>query len=381
MFGTMKSHISEQLRQINEDGLYKTERIITSPQSARIAVQTGQTVVNLCANNYLGLANHPEIVQAARESYDRWGYGLSSVRFICGTQEIHKQLEKKITEFLGTEDTILYCSCFDANTGLFETLLTAEDAVISDRLNHASIIDGIRLCKAQRLRFENSDMEDLEDKLKQAQSARFRLIATDGVFSMDGTIAKLDQICRLADKYDALVMVDDSHAVGVLGESGRGTHEYHNVDPAPALPSLSFLEHAGAGHRRHLPESPGHIIQLHGFTRQAAGQHPLFQNADNKPRTGRDRRRAPDRADYARRRPHRPKHGREAAGKRPLRDRILISCGSQGSGTNSHADIRGSPEGGFGLRHCKNRRGQTGIGDLTPSTRRGWILRSVLMYI
>ena len=229
MFGTMKSHISEQLRQINEDGLYKTERIITSPQSARIAVQTGQRVLNLCANNYLGLANHPEIVQAARESYDRWGYGLSSVRFICGTQEIHKQLEKKITEFLGTEDTILYCSCFDANTGLFETLLTAEDAVISDRLNHASIIDGIRLCKAQRLRFENSDMEDLEDKLKQAQSARFRLIATDGVFSMDGTIAKLDQICRLADKYDALVMVDDSHAVGVLGESGRGTHEYHNV--------------------------------------------------------------------------------------------------------------------------------------------------------
>ena len=229
MFGTMKSHISEQLRQINEDGLYKTERIITGPQSARIAVQTGQRVLNLCANNYLGLANHPEIVQAARESYDRWGYGLSSVRFICGTQEIHKQLEKKITEFLGTEDTILYCSCFDANTGLFETLLTAEDAVISDRLNHASIIDGIRLCKAQRLRFENSDMEDLEDKLKQAQSARFRLIATDGVFSMDGTIAKLDQICRLADKYDALVMVDDSHAVGVLGESGRGTHEYHNV--------------------------------------------------------------------------------------------------------------------------------------------------------
>jgi len=229
MFGTMKSHISEQLRQINEDGLYKTERIITGPQSARIAVQTGQRVLNLCANNYLGLANHPEIVQAARESYDRWGYGLSSVRFICGTQEIHKQLEKKITEFLGTEDTILYCSCFDANTGLFETLLTAEDAVISDRLNHASIIDGIRLCKAQRLRFENSDMEDLEDKLKQAQSARFRLIATDGVFSMDGTIAKLDQICRLADKYDALVMVDDSHAVGVLGEGGRGTHEYHNV--------------------------------------------------------------------------------------------------------------------------------------------------------
>ncbi|MHC4556965.1 MAG: glycine C-acetyltransferase [Planctomycetota bacterium] len=229
MFGTMKSHIFEELRQINENGLYKTERIITGPQSVEITVRTGQKVLNLCANNYLGLANHPEIIQAARDSYDRWGYGLSSVRFICGTQEIHKKLENKISEFLYTEDTILYCSCFDANTGLFETLLTAEDAVISDRLNHASIIDGIRLCKAQRLRFENSDMKDLEDKLQQAQSARFRLIATDGVFSMDGTIAKLNQICDLAEKHDALVMVDDSHAVGVLGKTGRGTHEYCNV--------------------------------------------------------------------------------------------------------------------------------------------------------
>ncbi len=225
----MKSHISEELKQINESGLYKAERIIASPQSARITVQTGQKVLNLCANNYLGLANHPEILRAARDSYDKWGYGLSSVRFICGTQEIHKQLENKISEFLCTDDTILYCSCFDANTGLFETLLTAEDAVISDRLNHASIIDGIRLCKAQRLRFENSDMEDLEDKLRQAQSARFRLIATDGVFSMDGTIAKLNQICDLAEKYDSLVMVDDSHAVGVLGKGGRGTAEYWNV--------------------------------------------------------------------------------------------------------------------------------------------------------
>ena len=225
----MKSHISEELKQINESGLYKAERIIASPQSARITVRTGQKVLNLCANNYLGLANHPEILRAARDSYDKWGYGLSSVRFICGTQEIHKQLENKISEFLCTDDTILYCSCFDANTGLFETLLTGEDAVISDRLNHASIIDGIRLCKAQRLRFENSDMEDLEDKLRQAQSARFRLIATDGVFSMDGTIAKLNQICDLAEKYDSLVMVDDSHAVGVLGKGGRGTAEYWNV--------------------------------------------------------------------------------------------------------------------------------------------------------
>jgi len=229
MFGTMKSHISQELKQIKDSGLYKAERIITSPQQATITVQGGQKVLNLCANNYLGLADHPEVIQAAQDSYAEWGYGLSSVRFICGTQQIHKQLEKKISEFLGTEDTILYSSCFDANTGLFETLLTAEDAVISDNLNHASIIDGIRLCKAQRLRFENSNMQALEDKLRQAKSARFRLIATDGVFSMDGTIAKLDQICELAEKYDTLVMVDDSHAVGVLGTSGRGTHEYRDV--------------------------------------------------------------------------------------------------------------------------------------------------------
>ena len=229
MFGAMKSHIAEELKQINADGLYKAERIITSPQNATITIQGGQKVLNLCANNYLGLADHPDIIRAARDSYTKWGYGLSSVRFICGTQEIHKQLEKKISEFLGTEDTILYSCCFDANTGLFETLLTAEDAIISDQLNHASIIDGIRLCKARRLRFENSNMQDLQEKLKQAQSARFRMIATDGVFSMDGTIAKLDQICELAEQYDALVMVDDSHAVGVLGKRGRGVHEHCGV--------------------------------------------------------------------------------------------------------------------------------------------------------
>ena len=229
MFGAIKSHISEELKQINDSGLYKAERIITSPQNATITVQTGQKVLNLCANNYLGLADHPEVIRAARDSYEKWGYGLASVRFICGTQEIHKQLEKKISDFLGTEDTILYSSCFDANTGLFEALLSEEDAVISDQLNHASIIDGVRLCKAQRLRFENSNMQDLEDKLQQARPARFRLIATDGVFSMDGTIARLDQICKLAEKYDALVMVDDSHGVGVLGKRGRGTHEYCDV--------------------------------------------------------------------------------------------------------------------------------------------------------
>ncbi|MFC1635531.1 glycine C-acetyltransferase [Planctomycetota bacterium] len=229
MFGQMKSFIVEELKQINDSGLYKAERIITSPQNARIQVQGGQEVLNMCANNYLGLADHPEVIRAARDSYSQWGYGLSSVRFICGTQEIHKQLERKISEFLGTEDTILYSCCFDANTGLFETLLTAEDAIISDQLNHASIIDGVRLCKAQRLRFKNSDMQDLEGKLQEAQSARFRTIATDGVFSMDGTIARLDRICELAEKYDALVMVDDSHATGVLGKRGRGTHEHCDV--------------------------------------------------------------------------------------------------------------------------------------------------------
>ena len=229
MFGQMKSFIVEELKQISDSGLYKAERIITSPQNARIQVQGDREVLNMCANNYLGLADHPDVIQAARDSYDRWGYGLSSVRFICGTQEVHKQLERKITEFLGTEDTILYSCCFDANTGLFETLLTADDAIISDQLNHASIIDGVRLCKAQRFRFENSDMKDLENKLQEARSARFRLIATDGVFSMDGTIARLDRICDLAEKYDSLVMVDDSHATGVLGKRGRGTHEHCNV--------------------------------------------------------------------------------------------------------------------------------------------------------
>ena len=229
MIDTMKPYLTQQLEQIEGSGLFKTERIITSPQRARINVTAGQNVLNMCANNYLGLANHPEIVKAAKAGLDRWGYGLSSVRFICGTQEIHTTLEQKISEFLGTEATILYTSCFDANGGLFETLLSEEDAVISDALNHASIIDGIRLCKAKRLRYNNCDMADLERKLKEAADCRFRLIATDGVFSMDGTIAKLQDICDLADKYKTLVMIDDSHAVGVLGKKGKGTHEYHDV--------------------------------------------------------------------------------------------------------------------------------------------------------
>ncbi len=229
MYNTFKDHLTRQLAEIREAGLFKSERIITTPQDAHVRVGQEPPVLNMCANNYLGLAEHAEIIQAAHEALDRWGYGMASVRFICGTQQVHKQLEEQMSAFLGTDDTILYTSCFDANGGLFETLLGPEDAIISDELNHASIIDGIRLCKAQRYRYKNSDMQDLESKLQEARSARHRLIATDGVFSMDGYIAALPDICDLADRYDALVMVDDSHAVGFMGPQGRGTHEYHNV--------------------------------------------------------------------------------------------------------------------------------------------------------
>ena len=229
MYNTIKEHLTQTLEEIRSQGLYKAERVITSPQDAHIQVGQGQSVLNMCANNYLGLAEHPEVIAAAHAGLDRWGYGLSSVRFICGTQAIHKELEGKISEFLEMEDTILYTSCFDANGGLFETLLGAEDAIISDELNHASIIDGVRLCKAQRFRYKNSDMADLEEKLKEARNARFRLIATDGVFSMDGYIANLPGICELADKYDSMVMVDDSHAVGFMGPRGRGVPEHHGV--------------------------------------------------------------------------------------------------------------------------------------------------------
>lgn len=231
MFGPMKQYLTRKLAEIEAAGLYKRERVIESPQAARIAVRSG-SVLNLCANNYLGLADHPEVIKAAQRSLDEWGYGMASVRFICGTQAIHKELEAAITRFLGTEDTILYSSCFDANGGLFETLLDSEDAVISDELNHASIIDGIRLSKSKRLRYRNGDMEDLARKLKEAreENARHILIATDGVFSMDGYVAKLGEICRLAEEHGALVMVDDSHAVGFMGANGRGTHEYAGVE-------------------------------------------------------------------------------------------------------------------------------------------------------
>ena len=229
MNDSFRAHLQCQLSAIREAGTYKQERLIGTPQGVWIHLADGRRVLNFCANNYLGLAQHPAVKQAAHEALDQWGYGLASVRFICGTQSLHRQLEMKLSEFLGTDDTILYSSCFDANGGLFETLLGAEDAIISDELNHASIIDGVRLCKAQRHRYKNNDMADLEARLIEARGARFRMIATDGVFSMDGYIAKLDAICDLADKHDALVMVDDSHAVGFMGQQGRGTHEHCGV--------------------------------------------------------------------------------------------------------------------------------------------------------
>lgn len=229
MYGKLQKHLQDELAAIQDAGLYKNERIIVSPQKAEVKVKSGQEVLNFCANNYLGLSDNHQLIEAAKKALDERGYGMSSVRFICGTQDLHKELEYRISKFFGTEDTILYASCFDANGGLFEPLLTDEDAIISDTLNHASIIDGVRLCKAKRYRFANADMNDLEEKLKVAQAQRFRLIATDGVFSMDGNVAPLDKILELADKYDAIVMVDESHSAGVVGKTGRGVSEVYNA--------------------------------------------------------------------------------------------------------------------------------------------------------
>jgi glycine C-acetyltransferase len=229
MYKTLQPVLQKELAEIEEAGLYKRERIITSPQGADIKVSDGKEVINFCANNYLGLSSHPKVISAAKEAIDTHGYGMSSVRFICGTQDIHKTLEAKISKFLGTEDTILYAAAFDANGGVFEPLFGAEDAIISDELNHASIIDGVRLCKAQRFRYKNADMEDLEKQLIAAKEARHRIIVTDGAFSMDGVVAPLDKICDLADKYEALVMIDESHCTGFIGKTGRGTHEHFNV--------------------------------------------------------------------------------------------------------------------------------------------------------
>jgi glycine C-acetyltransferase len=229
MYGKLQSQLQEELQNIKEEGLYKDERVITNPQGALIKVSTGEEVLNFCANNYLGLSSHPEVIQAAKDTLDTHGYGMSSVRFICGTQDIHKKLEEKLSNFLGTEDTILYAAAFDANGGVFEPLFSVEDAIISDELNHASIIDGVRLCKAKRYRYKNNDMESLEEQLKLSQEQRNRVIVTDGVFSMDGYLAQLDKICDLADKYNALVMVDDSHSTGFIGKTGKGTHEHCGV--------------------------------------------------------------------------------------------------------------------------------------------------------
>lgn len=247
MYGKIKEDLQQTLEQLKEQGLYKTERIITSSQSSEISVSSGQEVLNFCANNYLGLANNPEVVKAAQDIMNDWGFGLSSVRFICGTQDIHKQLEEKVSEFLGTEDTILYCACFDANGGVFEPLLGEDSAIISDELNHASIIDGVRLCKAQRFRYKHSNMDELEQCLKDAAGATYRLIVTDGVFSMDGDLAKLPEIVALAEKYDALIMVDESHATGYIGKTGRGTAEHYDLLGKIDIITTTFGKAMGGG--------------------------------------------------------------------------------------------------------------------------------------
>jgi glycine C-acetyltransferase len=247
MYGKIKEDLQKLFVELQEQGLYKNERIITSDQSAHIQVSNSKSVMNFCANNYLGLANHPQVVKAAQKIMDEWGYGLSSVRFICGTQEIHKRLEKKVSEFLGTEDTILYAACFDANGGIFEPLLDEGCAIISDELNHASIIDGVRLCKAKRFRYKHSNMDELEKCLQDSQDCKYRLVVTDGVFSMDGDIARLDKIVELTDKYDAMVMVDDSHSTGYIGETGRGTAEYYNLTGKIDIITTTFGKALGGG--------------------------------------------------------------------------------------------------------------------------------------
>ncbi len=247
MYKKIKQDLQNNLKELKEQGLYKSERIITSPQGAEIRVSTGKTVLNFCANNYLGLADHPRVVKAAQEIMNEWGFGLSSVRFICGTQQIHKELEKKVSEFLGTEDTLLYCACFDANAGVFEPLLGPESAIISDELNHASIIDGVRLCKARRFRYKHSDMNELQKCLKDSFDSKYRIIVTDGIFSMDGDMANLPGIVELAEKCDALVMVDDSHATGYIGKSGRGTAEYFNLLGKIDIITTTFGKAMGGG--------------------------------------------------------------------------------------------------------------------------------------
>ncbi len=380
-YDRVKEFLQEQISQIRAAGLYKGERVLTSPQRARVGVAGRDTLLNMCANNYLGLADHPEVREAARQAVDRWGYGMASVRFICGTQQLHKDLESSLADFLGCEDTILYSSCWDANGGLFETILAAEDAVISDELNHASIIDGVRLCKAQRFRYRNNDMADLEAKLQEARSARFRLIATDGVFSMDGIIANLPAICELADRYDAMVMVDDSHAVGFLGPGGRGTAEYHGVtgridvltgtlgkalgggsggytcaqagdrgNLAAAVAALPVFQLAAAADRGGVAQVAGIAYALHGASRQAGDEHGLVPPGNDRRRFPDRGRRTPNRADHARRRGAGRADGGAAFGRGSLRDRLFLSRGAARQGPHPHAGLRSPQPRGLGVR-------------------------------
>ncbi len=386
-------YLSAELDGLRDAGLYKAERVIASKQSGEIAVLSGERVLNFCANNYLGLADNPELIETAQAALDRYGYGMASVRFICGTQEEHRQLEQRIAAFLGTGDAILYSSCFDANTGLFETILREEDAIISDALNHASIIDGVRLCKARRYRYANNDMAELERCLEEAADARFRLIATDGVFSMDGIIANLPGICALAEKHDAMVMVDDSHAVGFVGPGGRGTPAACGVADrvdivtgtlgkalggasggytaarcpggrvaAPALAALPVLEHAGAGDRRDLA---ARVLDDRGRRRAARAalcQRPAVPRRHDGAGLHLGRRRPPDHPGHAGRRGAGRPDGRHDAGARRLRDRLLVPRRAQGAGAHPHADVGGALARGSCSLHRHLRRGRTRAG-------------------
>ena len=371
MVAEFDKQLSQTLEDIKSQGLFKTERVITSPQDAHIAITGGKRVLNMCANNYLGLADHPALIAAAKEALDTHGFGMASVRFICGTQDIHKELEAALTKFLGTEETILYPSCFDANGGLFETLLSEKDAVISDELNHASIIDGIRLCKAQRFRYKHNDMADLEAQLRAAQDARFRLVATDGCFSMDGTIANLSAICDLAEKYNALTMIDDAHATGFLGKTGRGTHEYRGVmgridiitgTLGKALGGASggftsgrkeivdllrqrsrpylIFQHNRATSCRCVAESARASQRIDRTARQARGKHKVLPRCADRTRPDHQARRASDRPHHDWRRGKIAKVRRAHVGEGRLRDRLLLSGCSTWHRARAYAGLR-----------------------------------------
>ncbi len=401
MSDSFLAHIASELEGLKSAGLYKTERVITSMQSAEIEVAGGARVLNFCANNYLGLADNAELREAAKKALDRYGYGMASVRFICGTQEEHKQLEARISAFLGFQDTILYGSCFDANGGLFETLLGEEDAVISDALNHASIIDGVRLSKAKRFRYANNDMAALEEELRRAEGSRFKLIATDGVFSMDGIVANLGGVCDLAEKYGAMVMVDDSHAVGFVGRHGRGSAEHCGVEgrvdivtgtlgkalggasggytsrqarggrlAAPALAPLPFLEHSDAGHRRRVAES---VRPDRGWRRPAPPalrQRRALPREDDAGRFPACRRRPSDHPGDAGRRGIGAGDGGADAHPRHLCGRLFLPGRAEGAGPHPHPDVRRPFERRYRPRRGGVRRGRQGIGyRLTASVR------------